>query len=123
MINQLELSEQFEKIFTSDEVDEFYLKWKEGKNKAPTTIRDKAVKILYFSIIIMTIIFLGFYFYHEGNQVEQKVAKVNGSLTFYTIVWVNGEIAKSWYTDPDKVTDSLKTAQYNEGEKLLKTLK
>jgi hypothetical protein len=126
MINQIDLAAQFDKIFTSDEVHEFYHEWKNEKDKANKklkTLKDKLLDTVPFLLIILAVGGACLWVYHINNRVEQSTMKMyDGEVDFITDVWVDGEIAKQWSMPAEKVTDSIRTAQYNEAEKLFKLL-
>ena len=70
-------------------------------------------------IILSNIIFVSCLFYEKRDKVEQGF--LSGS--FWTWVWVDGQIAQSWNTPTDLLTDSLRTAQKIKGEEILKKIK
>lgn len=118
MINQIELAEKFEQIFTDKEIHEYYEKWWAEKNKNSILPSTLSIWDAFTWIIIFGVLFSAWYTMLR-DRVEQEVRDGN----FITYVWKDMNIIKSTYTPIDQVTDSLKTAQYNEGEKLLKILK
>lgn len=119
MINQIELSEQFEKIFTNEEVHDFYEQWR-SENNNQSTFWTKTRHIISYIIMGCIILLCVFSIWDDmRDKVEQKIMDEE----FVTFVWKDQDIIKSWYTPIDSVTDSIKTAQYKAGKELLKILK
>lgn len=119
MINQIELSEQFEKIFTDEEVHDFYEQWR-SENNNQSTFWTKTRHIISYIIMGCIILFCVFSIWDDmRDKVEQKIRDEE----FVTFVWKDQDIIKSWYTPINSVTDSIKTAQYKAGKELLKLLK
>lgn len=79
------------------------------------------ITVMVFAIAVV----LAYYpAYLRRDKVEQSVFKdYDGSIHYVTVVWVNSEIVKIWDNDLSKVTDSLKQAQKEEGERILKLVK
>lgn len=126
MINQKDIAEQFEKIFTSEEVHEFYEEWKLSKNpeepeedNLPVWLKVILVSILVFVISVLSLVFTREY----RGYVEQEVKQIGYKTELVTYVWKSGDIIKAWYVPIDQVTDTTKQFLYNEGKNLLKALK
>ena len=113
-----ELQKKFEELFIDDFTKEQYEEWKQS-----TYVESKSDKIFKWVATSVAVILLWVAillpFYLKRDRVEQKMFRAD----FTTIVWINNNIAKSWFTPIDQITDSMKTAQRIEGERLLKMLK
>ena len=84
-------------------------------------IKPKNKDGLHFAII--TIIGLCALFGVIAYTLRDRVTQKYQYREFVTRVWKGLNLVQSWHTPLDKVTDSLKTAQRLEGERLLKLLK
>ena len=113
-----ELQKKFEELFIDEFTKEQYEEWKQS-----TYVESKFDKgFKWIALTVATILFLIAILQPFYLNRDRLVQEVRGK-SFSTYVWINGNISKSWYTPIDQLTDSIKTAQRNEGERLLKMLK
>ena len=111
-----ELQKKFEELFIDEYTEDQYEEWFDKKYEKKT--RKDNILLLIILIIGLSIPF-GLLTYLNRDRVDQTIVHEN----LMTCVWINNNIAKALYTPIDQLTDSIKTAQRIEGERLLKILK